>query len=277
MACSVNAYVDATASPLRVEVEATCPLVSQAGDLLEPRGSVLRLSYTLPGGLRSWLPSTPCRPSLLPAPRERYTVVDASIVIDSRPGIDIYGLPERRHAVIAYTARTLLEGRGYLQLAEAAEPLSEAAAVPLGVAPGETGYPLLHPHPLVGEAQLCEARLGPGLRAWGECSNQPSMAPWLRRLASRGCHCRAYAAAAARSSLDPAVLVDTGEPILLRRQGEGVIVHARIGGLVLELRRTRAGGEWESVALRLRPGVSKIPGAWEEAALLCNGCWERIP
>ncbi|NOZ89496.1 MAG: hypothetical protein GXO15_06195 [Crenarchaeota archaeon] len=266
-ACSYHAVVDATAEPVKVRVEATCTLKAADGSVHEPRGGVVRVEYTAPLSL----PVTPCRPGVLPVPWPPYTPVDALIVVDTEPGLDLYGLEYRKSTVISTTKRTLLEGGPYLQLAEAERVVDEAAAVARGVAPGEAGYPLLTGLEWVDRLLRCEAEEGSGLRAWGRCleSLEPPRG-WEEVLLplSRSCPQRGYAALAERSGVDPH-FIEAERPVRLARGWDGLAVaYSDIDGAAILV--WKRGGVTEE--RRLKKGFNTLGFGVEGYSLHCRLC-----
>ncbi len=272
--CSYTAYIDATTTPVRVRVEATCTLAAREG-ILEPRGPSVRLEYTHP----SFEPVTPCKPSLLPVPHPPYTRVDASIVVDSPPSLDVYGLVERHSTVIALTKRTILEGGPYIQLVEA-EPLGVGPEAKAAVEPpGLLAYPILTGIEWLDRVLECEANRGWGLESWGACLEEAEppggdATAMLEKLAE-ACPARGYAALAARSNIDPHRVPP--RPVAVARGLDGnAVAYSKLGGLRIYLHRTAPTGE-EHVALRkLEEGINILGFGWTGYSVLCRRCLRQL-
>ena len=293
MPCSYWAYIDATAAPARVRLETTCslygpPVASLTGYwLLEPRGGKAGFEYTLaPEGLGR-MAETPCTPLLLPQPWPPYTTADIELVVDTRPGLLIYGLPSRRSTVLTATQRTLLEGSGAVLQAVA---VSENAAVGSEEAVVDgwlilaTLPPLRSSLPDLEEARLC-ALARPGLEGWGRCLWTRGRGYSERLLAdapshawARAClYARLYAGSLAEAGLDPLywarrVRAETGPWAPLSRRGRVLRVEAEKARGALA---RREGGDLVVRETSLHKGVYGLEG-WDAAGLACRSCLEPL-
>ncbi|KSW12256.1 hypothetical protein CF15_05765 [Pyrodictium occultum] len=304
--CSVNVYVDATGPAPIASYEATCSILYVCGEVrVEPAESAevevlgdtgcfvarnrggrmsLRLEY------RSLPETIPSRPAL-PQPYPPFSVVDAFVVVDSRPGLELYGLPFRRSAVVTLTQRTLLEGRSPLQLVVVDEALDELHGLSTRLGPLETLYPVLSGDEQVDGIKLCEAARGYGLQVWGECVNKLGgvrVSPYLQLLRSTRARrpvfeavaARLYAGTAVNSLLDPAELArklyDMGldTPVWARRSGGGLRLEG-IEGIRVWLRSLVDGVE-KIEGLRMGRGPAVLSGEYSEIALACRQCWEPL-
>ena len=309
VACSVNIYIDAEASQARVAYETTCEAVYTCSNGIEvvdgnvelhkvgscmvarSKGGRLMLSLKHNDSLRDLLNSTPVRASL-PQPYPPYTVVDASIIIDSKPGLDVYGLPLRRTGVITLTQRTLLEGRSILQIALPDDIIDEVTAVVRQLDPIETSYPLLSGIESVNEVKYCEANKGYGLTAWGECINRlggieaGKRLTILRSLLSKSIAfeafaSRLYAGTAVNSAMEPlslaSMLLEKRQlaPIIVDKH-DGVLELEGLSGTVVWFRRHEAAGVERIVGVRIEDESLILSEEYEEIAVVCRSCWEPI-
>ena len=284
--CSYRAYVDASESPARVRVEATCGLYGAAVESarglwrVEPRGGVVELEYRSPWPRGPGVAASPCRPLLLPEPWPPFTPVDAEIVVDHAVGLDLHGLPERRTAVTPRVQRTVLAGHGYVVVAlvERRDVLGAVEARVDALEALGAGAPLYSGVEELDRVLGCEA--AEGMDRWAWCLERlggPGLNELLGRVAAmqpgweRACLvARLYAALHARSGRGPLtglLRVDSWVPPVVVR---GRVLEASEDAVV-GLRR-RGVEEWR----RLGPGTVPLEG-YEEAALLCRDCWLRLP
>lgn len=290
--CSFWAYIDAARDPAVVRVESTCslygvPVARLHGEwLAEPRGSKVRIEYTVPGSSVEAMRETPCTPFVLPQPWPPFAEVDAEVVVDTKPGVLLYGLPARRSTVVTLTERTLLEGRTILQVVSVGERhvIDEVSAVVDGWLQVATVPPL--------EARAEGLRLpracGHGMHEWGHCLWEHGWGideeelllgapqhPWARRCIGA----RLYAGSLAAAGLDPAGWIrrvgDEAEgPAPVRLRGRVVAVDADAARVVL------ARGEGEStvyVERTLPRGLHVLERAWERVGLACRRCLRSLP
>lgn len=308
MTCSVSIYVDATGSTANVLYETTCEMVYMCSSaevevvggsaettrengcvVAQSRGgkTTLRLRY---GDPYAALTSTPTRPAL-PQPYPPYAVVDAGIVVDTKPGVDVYGLPFRKTGVVTLTQRTLLEGRSILQLAIADTVIDEAVAIVKQLGWLEASYPLLSGVEAVDELKYCEALRGYGLRAWGECVNKlggiaasEHLAALSRALGNKlvfeALASRLYAGTGLNSAIDPLSLAKRlyerrqVAPVTASMQGKHVVIEG-LSGVTLWLRGSLDGVERiEGVKLGSEPIA--VDYVYREVAIVCRGCWEPL-
>ncbi|RUM47211.1 MAG: hypothetical protein DSY37_03260 [Hyperthermus sp.] len=294
MACSLWIYVEEAASGFRVSVESTCKLFFTrelasslaglrealkpvlGGFLYEPRGGLTELNYTMP---RLELPVTPCRPGYLPQPYPPYSTADIEVVLDTRPRVEVYGLPYRRAAVIATTKRTLLEGTGYLVLAEPLEVFDDGTVAARDVGFFESSWPLVSDRRHL-PIYLCEASRGYGLTAWAHCLEESRLPETIVEEGLKQarhnplCRPRVYASLATRSGLEPYELAKGVELRLWRDSGGVRAVLARPDRLVFYLKQATSTGY--IVAKTAINAGETLLGDWEEYSLLCRDCWLPI-
>ena len=237
------------------------------GQILEPRGGYVRWEGVVE--LQEGVLVAPYG-ALLPSP-QGYTVVDTLVVVDSKPGFEFYGLPERHVTVIASTQRTVMEAAWYPQLvvANRAAVLDEKSAYIEPRLAAALAWPMVSGLPALDEVLLCEARRGLGLAEWAWCLERlgdPSVVAPLAAIAKLGPYAaaRSFAALLMRSGL-PLKPLKT-PPAALR--GDKLVVaveHVTIG-----LRRSGL-EEWKIV----QRGETRLHG-WDEVALLCKWCWHPI-
>jgi hypothetical protein len=290
--CSYWAYIDAGSEAATVSIESTCPLYGEPVArvtgrwLIQPRGASLSLEYRVPSGSVVSAAETPCTPRLLPQPWPPYQVADATIVVDSEPGLELYGLPWRRSNVVTLTRRTLLEGQGIVQLVavRGEEALDWQRASVRGWLSLATLPPLEAAEEELREPRRCAQRAAGGLAAWGRCLWEhgrgcPSklLEETPRGAWSRAClYARLYAGALAEAGVEPLdwLLRVRGE------DGEGAWAPARLLGsgmlevLAPAVRAVLWRREGSSVVTReatFEKGVHVLKG-WERVGLACRRC-----
>ena len=280
MACSYWLYIDATRQPPRLRVESTCPL-TWADKVTEPRGSKIVLEHViheLPVAV------TPCR-RLLPVPWPPYTTVDAVVVVDSTPRTDFYGLPMRRSTVVSTVKRTVLEGRGYIQLVDSAlgQVIDEETLL---VPPGrlhwfETAIPVINGIPSLDHVKICEQLHGGTIESWAACLDHAGLpSQYVEEMLSvasgdAGCGQRVYAAAALRAGTSPEEIV---KPVSLALEAAAKSVRVRLTGakrMALLLARSGERGRTMVEAV-IGEGENIVEGMWDSYSVVCRDCWLPI-
>ncbi|HIQ24041.1 MAG TPA: hypothetical protein EYH50_03235 [Pyrodictium delaneyi] len=309
MTCSTSIYVDATGSAINVLYETTCEMlymccsaeVEVVGGsaktsrengciVAQSRSGKMTLRLRYDSDFYAVLTSTPARP-VLPQPYPPYAVINASIVVDTKPGIDVYGLPFRKTGVVTLTQRTLLEGRSVLQLAIADTVVDESVAIVKQLDWLEASYPLLSGIEAVDELKYCEALRGYGLRAWGECVNRlggivagEHLAALNKALENKivfeALASRLYAGTGLNSAIDPLSLAKRLyerkqiAPVMVSKQGKHVVIEG-LSGVTLWLRsRLNRVERIEGVKLGNEPIV--VDEVYREVAIVCRWCWEPL-
>lgn len=281
MACSYWLYIDAARHPPRLRVESTCPL-AWAGKVAEPRGSRIELEtaiQSLPAAV------TPCK-RLLPVPWPPYTTADAAIVVDSTPHTDFYGLPMRRSTVISTVKRTVLEGRGYIQLIDSAlgQVVDEETLL---VPPDrlywfETSIPIVSGIPHLDQVKICEQLHGSTIEAWATCLEQARLTRQhvieMLTAASRdpGCGQRVYAAAALRAGVKPTSI---SSPVSLAAKAAARGVEVRLSGVeqVTLLLSKEEKDKRLVVETTVKQGTNIVEGSWSSYSVVCRECWLPLP
>lgn len=290
--CSFWAYIDAAREPAIVKVESTCslygvPVARLHGEwLAEPRGDKLELEYKVPRSSVETMRETPCTPFVLPQPWPPFAVVDAEVVVDTGPGVLLYGLPARRSTVVTLTERTLLEGRSVLQVVsvEERDVVDDVSAVVDGWLQVATVPPL--------EARAEGLRLpracGHEMAEWGRCLWEHGWGideekllhgvpphPWAKRCIGA----RLYAGSLAAAGLDPAEWIrrvgdEAEDPAPVRLRGRVVAVNAGAARVVL----ARSEGESTVYVERTLPqGLHVLELVWERVGLACRRCLRSLP
>jgi hypothetical protein len=294
MPCSYNAYIDASSTPAKIRIETTCSIYGEPVErltgswLLEPKGGHVKLEYSIPREQVEEAKETPCTPKLLPQPWPPYSPLDAEIVVDTRPGILLYGLPERRSTVLTLTQRTLLAGRTpLLQLVSVKEDdiVDDVVARVEGWLVLATLPPLASSLHDLEDARHCGSQ-HPGLEGWSRCIWEKGRGYTEKLLldAPRGPWCRVclytrlYAGSLAGAGVDPLywarrVRGEAGPWSPLRLFPGGVLrveaPRARIALSKLE------DGSWVLREEVLGEGVHSVDG-WDAVGLACRFCLEPL-
>jgi hypothetical protein len=293
--CSIWIYVDATSKPVRVEYESTCERLyrcSSEGCKIVDVSSKFKDKLQV-RDLSSLLPLTPSNPTLW-QPFPPYARADISIVVDSHPHVELYGLPLRKATVLTLIKRTLLEGASQLQLVQIGGDdvvLGESEALVGGWLGFEISYPLLpkaaRSNPI---AAYCHEMSG--IERWGRClyeyysleEHVLDYAGRLRRAASaRGygvdvvaMAMRLYAGLAVASGFSPLELA------------EAIVSHGTFSPLVVrgdELKpihpEIRLGAKCSNSGMELYADASTVLKAVREygcdsLAIICRRCWQKM-
>ncbi len=294
MPCSYWAYIDASSGiAASVRIESTCSLYGpHVADLTgswlaEPAGSKLVLEYSVPAATINSMKATPCTPAPLPQPWPPYGQVDAEVIVDSRPGLNLYGLPIRRSTVLTLTLRTVLEGRvNGLQLVavDASDVGSGAEAYVDGWLVVATVPPLLSRLPDLEDARRCAARRE-GLDGWGRCLWERGRGYSEKLLASmpagpwtRAClYTRFYAGSLVEAGVEPLswlrrVRSEAGPWRPVELLGSVLAVYAPRARIALARMRD---GVFELREESVKEGIRVIEG-WDAVGLACRSCLEPL-
>ena len=296
--CNVWIYIDATGPTVRVEYESTCDCLYRCGaDGCSMVSVSSKFTTSLKfSNLESLLPLTPSNPTLW-QPFPPYRSADVSVVVDSDPKSEIYGLPARKSVVVTLTKRTVLEGVSPLQLVSiggADEVLGESEALVSGWLGFEVSYPLLPKveGDVFEESIVWHCHHAGEISLWGKCLYEHytlsrHVREYLARLRKVASHrkygadvvamlMRLYAGIAVASGFAPLELAeimashDLFTPIVIS-DDEIKAVHPRL----------RVGVKCSSEGVEFIAEADKLHRLLREykcnsVALICRRCWQKI-
>jgi hypothetical protein len=295
--CSVWIYIDATSMPVKIRYESTCEkhykCDGKSCTMVDTSSHTFHDEIKV-GSLDDVLPLTPSNPSIW-QPFPPFKPVDANVVVDSDPRVEVYGLPYRKSTVITLIKRSILEGYSQLQLIRLSNNdvvLSESEALVDGWLGFELNYPLL-PKPSSEELNInMVCHMAGNIEAWGSCLYEyytftEHLQHYINRIAqtfSRRRYgadlvamlTRLYAGLAVASGFKPLELAetlishDTIYPLLIKDE-KIIAIHPnlKIGLKCTEKDLELFGRAGKILDLMERYGCDSI-------SLICKRCWQSL-
>ncbi|BEP17567.1 hypothetical protein PYJP_09190 [Pyrofollis japonicus] len=319
MKCSIFAYIDATNIP-KITIESTCDRLYtcaprkfidreegidfriHGGCLIgETKGGRANISMRYPS-LDKLLPETPVKAHMVQT-FPPYQEAEIVLVIDSSPNTDFYGMLERKSTVISTTKRTILAGKGVLQLVNDKQIISRSDGESLdevlvdNTIGFETTYPIL---PLEKHAQIIrrcsflhhidEDIL---LYQYGAPDFVLSYADSLRKqkkfmepLRLHAALSKLYAGLLKASNVtEPSDIYNIAVEIAktmhlsiisIGRQDKNTFIKPVVSGIAFRIKLRKKHQDTDHVVSVLVDRDMVVHGSWEEVSVLCTNCWEPL-